>query len=72
MSRAGNGFGQNGLNPVEHVALVDACGEAVSGFAVPAGALDKITEVEIKLALEPIVGHRMFRQFATVPFQMNR
>jgi hypothetical protein len=41
-------------------------------IAVPAGALDKIAEVEIKLALEPIVGHRKFRQFAAVPFQMNR
>jgi hypothetical protein len=40
-------------------------------IAVPAGALDKIAEVEIKLALEPIVGHRKFRQFAAVPFQMN-
>jgi hypothetical protein len=41
-------------------------------IAVPTGALDEITEVEIKLALETIVGHRMFRQFATVPFQIKR
>jgi hypothetical protein len=41
-------------------------------IAVPAGALDKIADVEIKLAREAIVGHKMFRQFATVPFQMNR
>ncbi len=32
--------------------------------AVPAGALDEIADVEIKLAFEAIVGHRMIRQFA--------
>jgi hypothetical protein len=41
-------------------------------IAFPTGALDEITEVEIKLALETIVGHGMFCQFATVPFQLNR
>jgi hypothetical protein len=46
-----------------------------SGFsliAVPTGALDEITEVEIKLALETIVGHGLFRQFATLPFHIGR
>ena len=39
-------------------------------IAIPAGAFDEISEVEIKLALEAFVGHRMFRQFGMVPFQL--
>ena len=39
-------------------------------IAIPAGAFDEIPEVEIKLALEAIVGHRRFRQFGMVPFQL--
>ena len=39
-------------------------------IAIPAGAFDEIPEVEIKLALEAIIGHGKFCQFARVPFQM--